>query len=222
MPSARGFDVLRAVAGAPLRAPRSAAQSRLRDNALALVRGERLLAAAFSYRIVPLDRPAGDVLCLDGRELEAPWLLPASGTLTAVACAVATIGDAIERRVSRLFAERRASLAIALDALGNELLFAVSRRAQDRMLVDATRSGLTMAGELRAGDPGLAIETQGTVLELAEAACVGVTLSSGSMMYPVKSTSMVLGAGLALPKTNWSRCDYCPSLDRCAIARAPA
>jgi hypothetical protein len=71
--------------------------------------------------------------------LHAPWLLPESGTLTAIACAVCTLGPAFEQRISELFAGRQASLAMALDELGNELLFAVSRRAQDRMLADAAR-----------------------------------------------------------------------------------
>jgi hypothetical protein len=37
------------------------------------------------------------------------------------------------------------------------------------------------------------------------------------MMSPLKSTSMVLGVGIALPQTQWSRCDSCPSRDRCSI-----
>ena len=56
--------------------------------------------------------------------------------------------------------------ATALDALGNELLFEVSRRAQDRLHADAVRRGLSLAGELRAGDPGLALDAQPAVLQL--------------------------------------------------------
>ena len=35
------------------------------------------------------------------------------------------------------------------------------------MQAEASRRGLTMSGELRAGDPGLALEAQGAVLRLA-------------------------------------------------------
>ena len=218
MTLARGINVLRTVGNAPPSTPLSLTRARLRREALALSEREALVAASFSYRIVPLEHPAGQTLCLEGEILEAPWLLPTSGTLTAVACGVVTIGSALEERVHALFAGRHAALAVALDELGNEVLFAAARRAQDRMLAEATRQGLTMAGELRPGDPGLAIETQATVLRLAGADAVGVSLSSGLVMRPLKSTSMVLGVGLALPEVQWSRCDYCPSLERCRVA----
>lgn len=219
MPSTRGFDVTRSVTSPQPGAVRSAASGRLREQALALVRSERLVAAAYSYRIAPLERPAGPSLHVAGEVLEAPWLLPSCGELTAIAFGVATLGPALEERVHALFGEGRAALAVTLDDLGNELLFAASRRLQDRMLADVTKQGLTMAGELRSGDPGLAIETQPLVLRLADGEAVGVRISSGCMMYPVKSTSMVLGVGRDLPEVKWSRCDQCPSLERCRVAQ---
>ena len=170
---------------------------------------------------MPLAAPAAELLCAGGETLFAPWLLPASGQLTAIACAVCTLGPLLEKRVSELFAERRASLALALDGLGNELLFAISRRAQDRMQADVARRGLSMAGELRAGDPGLALDAQGAVLRLAQAETIGVELKPGHLMQPMKSTSMVLGVGIDLPAVHWSRCDTCPTRDKCAVvARA--
>ena len=201
--SAGGFDVLAQVAAAPLK--RTALEQRVRSTALALLRRENLVQPAYSFCVVPL---------------EAPKLLPSSGMLTALACGVATIGAALEQRVSALFGERRASLAVALDALGNELLLAVVRRAQDRVHTLLRRRGLTMAGELRAGDPGLALEAQPAVLRLAHARRAGVTLAHGSTMHPLKSASMVLGVGLDLPRARWSRCDTCPNLPRCRVARA--
>lgn len=216
MSNASGFDVFRAVAASAGRA-RTAVTARLRLQALEYAQTEQLVQPAYSYRIVPLEGPAGDILCVDGEQLPAPWLIPESGELTAVACGVCTLGAGLEARVTELFAQRRASLAVALDSVGNELLFAISRRAQDRIQADVTKQGLCMAGELRSGDPGLALDTQATVLRLAEGHTIGVRASKGGMMSPLKSTSMVLGVGIALPQTRWSRCDNCPSRDRCTI-----
>ncbi|MEO8653933.1 MAG: hypothetical protein ABI409_07415 [Ramlibacter sp.] len=223
MAVARGLDILRRAQTVPLGGRSSPARNRLRAQALAMARDESLVAAAYSYRIVDLQAPAAPVLHADGESLEAPWLLPASGQLTALACGVCTLGPALERRVSGLFAQRRASLAMALDELGNELLFDVSRRAQDRMQAEASRRGLSMSGELRAGDPGLALQAQGAVLRLAAADRVGISLSEGFVMHPLKSTSMVLGVGVDLPASAWSRCDTCNSRDKCGVrARALA
>ncbi|HUX23346.1 MAG TPA: hypothetical protein VMV87_01890 [Burkholderiales bacterium] len=217
MRAARGFDVLREVAAAPLPGRPSAARERLRQQALDLVHRERLIDAAYSYAIVPLQAPAASVLRAGGESLFAPWLLPASGELTAIACGACTLGPDLERRAGELFAERRPSLATALDELGNALLFAVSRRAQDRMLADANRRGLCMAGELRPGDPGLALDAQSAVLRLAQADAIGISLGAGGLMHPVKSCSMVLGVGVDLPAVEWSRCDHCPTRKKCKI-----
>ncbi len=109
-----------------------------------------------------------------------PGSCPRSGELTALAFAVCTIGPALETRVRSLFTERRPSLALALDALGNELLFAVSRRAQDLLQAEVKRAACSMAGELRPGDPGLGLEAQAAVLRLAKADEIGVAADAGS------------------------------------------
>ena len=57
------------------------------------------------------------MLVVESERLEAPWLLPSTGTLTALACGVCTLGVALEERVRTLFAQGKRSLALALDSL---------------------------------------------------------------------------------------------------------
>ena len=220
MPNARGLNLFRRFAE-----PATAllpARARRRREALALARDEGLVAAAYSYRIVPLDDSDDGMFRLAGETLPAPRLLPESGQLTALACAVCTLGDGIDRRVRTLFSARRPALALELDRLGNQLLSALTRLVQDRMFGDVTRRGLTMAGELRSGDPGLGIETQPGVLRLAAADAIDVRFGHGAMLQPARSISMVLGVGIDLPEVHWSRCDDCPSRDRCTVANGSA
>lgn len=218
-------DVLRDAVAESSRADGRAARARdrLRTEALRAARDESLVEAAYAYRIVPLDAPPAPMLHADGETLHAPWLLPPSGRLNALACVVCTLGPRIEQRVSALFAERRPSSAMALDELANELLFEVARRAQDRLHADIARRGLSMAGELRPGDPGLALDAQPAVLRLAGADALGVRVDDRLLMQPRKSTSIVLGVGIDLPPADWSRCDECPKRATCrAVARAEA
>ncbi len=217
MPSQRRLDLLQSVAAAPLLGATTPLRQRLRAAALEQVRVEGLAQAAFSYRIVALETPVGETLRLAGESLHAPWMIPASGQLTALACAVCTVGPLLAARVTALFREKRASAALALDAVGNELLFAVSRRAQDRILGEARRQGLTVCGELRPGDPGLGLDAQAAVLRLAQAHSVDVSLHGGHTLLPLKSTSMVLGVGIDLPVASWSRCDHCPTRAKCKL-----
>jgi hypothetical protein len=213
MPTLPVAPLLREVAGRPA----MRARSRYREEALALLESEALAEPAFVFALANLDASPGETLSAGGERFYAPKLLPQSGELTTLACGVATIGPRLEARVGSLFRERSMSLALALDEVANDLLFAVSRRLQDRMLLTARKRGLTMAGELRPGDPGLSLNAQGGLLRLAGAADIGVTLSSGHMLQPMKSVSMMLGAGLDLPPVRWSRCDECSSRASCKI-----
>lgn len=209
------IDVLKHVVAAGAPAAASKIGLRFRDEAVDLARAEGLGKVSIAYAIVALDAPAADVLCAGGESFHAPRLLPPSGELTALALGVCTLGPALERRVTALFAERLVSLALALDSLGNQILMEATRRLQDRILVDVAKRGLTMAGELRAGDPGLAMEAQPAVLRLAAADRIGVTMTETLALHPLKSASVVYGVGRDLPPANWSRCDECRWRTKC-------
>lgn len=218
MPRAVGIKLLRELANNPP-VGLSPLRTRLRANALALIGTEDLVVAAYSYNIVPLERPATATLHAGGESIHAPQLLPASGELTALGVGVCTLGARVGARTTSLFAEKRGSLALALEQVASEMLFALGRRMQDRMLAETVRRRLSMAGELRAGDPGLDISEQAAVLRLAGAASIGIELHRGHVMKPLKSTSVVLGVGKNLPAANWSRCDACPSQAKCNVGR---
>jgi hypothetical protein len=214
------IESLKAVARASTSRARSAAAMSLRASALALAAEEGLGECRYALRIVPLQKQLRGRLTLEGETLFAPRLVPASGELTALGVAACTLGGALERRVRALFAERRPSLAMALDTLGNEMLTVVNRRVEERMQAKASRLGLQMAGELRPGDPGLGLDAQAAVLALSGGAQIGIRLSGDCLLEPVKSTTTVLGIGRELPETSWSRCAECRSRERCDWTRS--
>jgi hypothetical protein len=225
MPMVRSSGLLREIAMSPCVSGQFRQRGRFRREAIDLVECENLLDAAYCYRIVPLDEPPNDMLHAGGEVLDAMRLVPESGQLTALAIGICTLGPALEQRTTKLFAERRVSLAVALDKLGNELLFALSRRMQDWIVIKARKHQLTAAGELRAGDPGLPLEAQAAMQRLAGAESIGVSVTHGQVLRPLKSVSMVLGIGINLPAARWSRCDNCPSASKCRMsghAAAPA
>lgn len=220
VPRVIGVDLLRELAADP-QENRSPVGTRLRGEAIELIKAEDLVDAAYSYNIVALDKPAAATLYLAGETLYAPKMLPESGELTALGCGVTTLGPRLEARVGKLFGEKRGSLAMALDGVANEMLMALDRRIQDRMLSECYRRRLSMAGELRAGDPGLDISAQAAVLRLADARSIGVQVNEHHLMTPLKSTSLILGIGRNLPAVSWSRCDTCPSSAKCNFGRRP-
>ncbi|HXW41216.1 MAG TPA: hypothetical protein VEK75_08440, partial [Xanthobacteraceae bacterium] len=56
------------------------------------------------------------------------------------------------------------------------------------------------------------------VQRLAGAESIGVTITRGQVLRPLKSMSMVLGIGIDLPPARWSRCDDCPSARQCKLS----
>jgi hypothetical protein len=214
MANVHRFDVLRQIDTAGGQARRPAAD-RLRRQALDFARERGLGRAACVFDVVALDAAENGVLSLRGESLHAPRLIPQSGELAALAFGACTLGAAISERVAALFGERRPALALALDALGNEMVTEASRRLQDLVLALVRRRGLTMAGELRPGDPGLALAAQPAVLRFAGAERIGVACAPGFGLSPHKSASVVYGVGHDLPATNWSRCDDCRWRETC-------
>ncbi len=196
--------------------------ARFRARALDLARAEGFGHAVITHRLVPLDGPAGAVLVAGGEAFHAPRLLPESGDLTGLAFGAATLGPGLPERVSALFAERQMSLALALDAIGNLMLLEASRRLQDAVIAGVRRAGLTMAGELRPGDPGLALEAQPAVVRLAGGEAIRLTVTRSLALNPPKSATVVYGVGRDLPAVSWSRCDDCRSRPTCRVVRDAA
>ena len=137
MPTVRSSGLLRDIAASPCATGSFPQRAQFRRDGLDMIEREDLLNAAYCYCIVPLDEPPNSCLRAGGETLDALRLVPETGQLTAIAAAICTLGPALEQRITALFSERRTSLALALDGLGNELLFALSRRLQDRIVTES-------------------------------------------------------------------------------------
>lgn len=163
---------------------------RARHEARLLIGRERLLAPAFTYRIE-----------------------------NSVAAAACTIGPALEARVAELFRAGERLLALELDALGNERLFCLAKRVLAAIERDTKRRGERVGDERYPGDPGMGLEEQARVLELAGASSKSIRSTPGGMLLPVKSMSFVVPLGANLRKSGGGPCSRCPSRTRCVSRR---
>ena len=163
---------------------------RVRHKARLLIGRERLVAPAFTYRIE------------DGQ-----------------AAAACTIGPALEQRVAELFRSGDRLLALELDALGNERLFCLAKHVLSAIERETKLRGERAGDERYPGDPGMALEEQPRVLELAGAAAKGIRSTPGGMLSPVKSMSFVVPLGSTLRRSSGGPCSRCPSRARCATRR---
>jgi hypothetical protein len=193
-----------------------AARARARQEALALVDAESLVQPATAFRVWPVRGAHGERLDLGELSLEVPGFADYANEITAVAAGACSLGPRLERRVASLFHARRPLLALELDAVGTERLFALADRLVARIRRDARRAGLRASAELNPGDASIALGEQHTVLDLAGAEARGIAAAEG-MLRPVKSLTFVVALGRALPESSAARCDRCGARDRCSI-----
>jgi hypothetical protein len=129
---------------------------------------------------------------------------------------VATLGPGPEEGVRALFTKRQPSLALAVDAFANQLLFRLSERALAILKREAAAQGLSLGGPLEPGGGEIGFEHQAGLLALAGAERIGVALSSGGVMTPTKSVSLLLGFGPGLKRRlRVETCGRCPSRETC-------
>lgn len=179
---------------------------------------EPLTAPAFMYRIHPARIAGGGMIEVGKVTLLAPVIAGEPGDLLAVAAAACTLGTALQERISRLFATRRRSLALALDTIGSELLFRLTDRAIAAIRRDARREGMDMGMEISPGDPGLPLDQQAAVLALAGSCPDHIALTGAGMLVPVRSLSLLVTLGRNLRRRSAAaRCKACASRGRCTV-----
>jgi hypothetical protein len=191
-------------------------RTKVRQQALDLIKDEALAAPAFCFRELPASKIESVWLKAGDTKLQVPGIQDKAAKLTSLVAIVCTLGPAFEARVSALFAERKVSLALALDELGSRLLFYTSRLATLQIRRDARRRNLSVGNALHPGDEGLAIDQQGTILAQAGGSEISVSLTGQGMLSPVKSMSMIVGIGIGLEVAPMRRrCENCVSRKQC-------
>jgi hypothetical protein len=176
-----------------------------------------IVEPAVTYRWVAVERRdarrvevGGEVLTL-GRH--ADLLRPAQEAFVAVV----TIGGTLEERTGELHAAGRALDSYLLDAVG---VYAVGKCIETaRMIVEsqAAERGWGVGPELAPGQlSGWAIAEQKRIARLLDLDAIGVKVTESGMLVPVKSASMLVGAGPDYEAAQvGSPCAYCSVSETC-------
>ncbi len=212
------IDISAALAALATRPELPVGQQKVRREARSLLAEEELVEPVYSYQIVPVRKISGELLSLEHGRLRAPGLADLAFGLVSIAAVVCSLGSALEERVSVLFAARKYSLAVALDAIGTELLYHTDSQVATTVRAEAQCQGLTTSIEMNPGSSGLPLDQQPLVVALAGEGLHGITVNEQGMLFPVKSLSMVIGLGTNFPSQGAvRRCDSCSSRTRCRI-----
>jgi hypothetical protein len=220
MTSDINVDLSCALATLAKKSPAVGTEFKTRCKALDMVAEEALAVPIATYTNIPVQGVREEMLDLGQFTLDAPELAAIFSKLASVVAVVCTLGPTFEARVSALFEERKYSLALALDELGNELLFYTARLASLLIRKEARRQGLSASNFLSPGDEGLSLDQQAMVVSMAGGESRGVSVMKLGMLSPVKSLSMVAGIGSGLSAQPLrKRCDTCTSRERCRMQK---
>lgn len=188
----------------------------------ALAEGTRLMAPRAVVRWRTLEGSGGDALETGGIALHIPRIRERWGAVEHVAVAVCTIGDALERRVAHLWESRELPLASMLDSVGSGAVESLAEYVNDVLCQQGLAAGLKVTNRISPGYGDWDVTEQQPLFRLCPGAPVGVTLNEACFMTPVKSISLVAGAGRAARVDHYfSQCARC-WMPSCAYRRVPA
>lgn len=184
----------------------SPVRRRQRDKALALLQDEALLEAAYSFSVVPLSGCAGEGGLRVGVEtLRVPTNCLKQRHQVALGCGACTLGPLFAVRVRQLFAEKRGALALALEALGNEILSSLGQRMHAELGAVVRNRGLILGQRLAFNDSELDRASRAAVLRLVRAGEIGITLHGHNLRQTHYSTILLCAVGRKRPRLSLSR-----------------
>lgn len=135
-----------------------------------------------------------------------------------VAIAICTIGSELET-LSERWMQENPLLGLALDGLGNAAAENLAQQVCGHITEDAHAQGLQASTPLSPGEAGWPVEIgQPQVFGLLDPSKIGVTLTSGGMMTPKKSISLVIGLGPEMTQTD--ACEVCNLKGTCRYRHA--
>ena len=190
------------------------------DEAVAL--GEVLMRPRVVYRASPVTGQADDAIEAGGERLHIPEIGRLWGRLAAVGAGIATVGDAIEARVAALFEAREFPLAVMLDSVGSAAVESLAEFANDVLCQRGLAEGLRVTNRISPGYAGWDTAEQSALFRLCPGAPIGVDLNDACVMTPLKTISLLVGAGPEARVDHYfTQCRRCWLRD-CAYRRAPA
>ncbi len=181
----------------------------------------RLAAPAAVYERFPLRAAREAAVEVGGKRLSGRALAHATRGATEAAVIVATIGPRLEEEVSARTAAGRVCEAFALDAAGSLLVERLVTTVCARVESEAAAAGLRTGPPLGPGHADWPVSEQARLFDLLRPeTSIGVRLTGGGLMVPVKSASVLVGVGRKLAFAGGSRCDACTLAAGCRYRRS--
>lgn len=152
----------------------------------------------------------------NGVRLGGGPLVSVVGGAESLLVAVCTVGEGVRRRMKALQEEGRRFEAMVLDELASWAVDQIRMQLFEDLSNDFKARGWRASAVLSPGESSWSVKDQKKIFQLLDASAIGVTLSDGYVMSPLKSLTLVFGAGpRPLGVEDASNCDFCSLKERC-------
>jgi hypothetical protein len=181
---------------------------------------ETLADPAACYAAFPIERVLHERLELaGGTRIGCGPLASVVGGADELYVAVCTLGGALDDRIRAYRADHRYVEMLLLDELGSWAVDQVRTQLYERVQAEVAECGWHLSSPLSPGESEWPMREQRIVFRLLDTRQIDVTLGASDLMRPIKSVSLVFGAGSQkLGTAGLSRCHYCSIRDRCRYA----
>ncbi|MFW9993263.1 MAG: hypothetical protein ACFFD4_14565 [Candidatus Odinarchaeota archaeon] len=139
-----------------------------------------------------------------------------------IVAAAVTIGGKPESRVKELFDSAQLERGLALDTLASAFVDSCARQVYQSIVTIAENKQLPLTGRITpgGGNGDAAFSYQKKLFEIVDLAAIGVSVSSGMMMKPIKSSSFFVLLGTDVNTSlGCGYCRNCISLKTCDYRR---
>ena len=135
--------------------------------------------------------------------------------------ALCTIGPALDKRVRENQAAGRYFDMLMLDEIGSWAVDQVRQQLYEGIQAQLAERGWRTSSPLAPGESTWPMREQRIIFKLLDAERVGIELGPADLMSPLKSLSLIFGAGeREMGSEGLTNCDFCSIQDRCRYAAA--
>jgi hypothetical protein len=155
-----------------------------------------------------------------GTKIGGGPVVPVIGGATELILAVCTIGSQVEEAIHLHTQNNEPLEAVFLDEMSSWATDQLSQLLCHQLESDLSRRDLQSSTPLSPGISDWSLKDQGVIFGLLDTQQIGVTLNSSLLMHPIKSVSLIMGAGpVKMGKEGATSCDYCNMSETCAYRR---
>lgn len=138
------------------------------------------------------------------------------GGATELMAAVCTIGPTVDRLIKEAQDQRQLFRMMILHDLGAWAVDMVRQELCHQLEQNLQQQGLRTSAPLSPGESAWSVKDQAAIFSLLDTGRIGVSLSPSMIMSPLKSLSLIMGAGPnPMGVEGASNCDFCTIKERC-------